>query len=62
LLIVEVKVMNCQFKIEWCPGYTIHFSDYGYGKYIEETLRILGLIIDSKEWIKYEHWTPYPPI
>ena len=25
------------------PGQTIHLSDYGYGEYIRETLKLLGI-------------------
>jgi len=42
-----------------CPGHTIQFLGYGYSKYIEKTLKLLGLTIDYQEWTKYENWTPH---
>jgi len=42
-----------------CPGHTIQFLGYGYSKYIEKTLKLLGLTINYQEWTKYENWTPY---
>jgi len=42
-----------------CPGHTIQFLGYGYSKYVEKTLKILGLTIDYQEWTKYENWTPH---
>jgi len=44
-----------------CPGHTIQFLGYGYSKYIEKTLELLGISVDYLEWRKYETWTPYSP-
>jgi len=54
-----ISLTQNQRIIVRCPGHTIQFLGYGYSKYIEKTLKLLGLTINYQEWTKYENWTPY---
>jgi hypothetical protein len=42
-----------------CPGHTIQFLGYGYGKYIEKALELLGINRASLDRSKYGSWTPF---
>jgi len=42
-----------------CPGHTIQFLGYVYGKYIEKTLDLLSINRASLDWGKYGSWTPF---
>jgi hypothetical protein len=42
-----------------CPGHTIQFLGYGYCRYIEKTLELLGITDTSLDLRKCESWTPY---
>ena len=55
------SLYSCQDTVVRCPGHTIQFLGYGYSKYIEKTLELLGISVDYLEWRKYETWTPYSP-
>ena len=42
-----------------CPRHAIQFMGYGYSKYVEEVLGIVGLVRENMEFEQYERWTPY---
>ena len=48
-----------QINFVRCPGHTIQFLGYGYSKYIEKTLNLLGIKRDSLDWRKCARWTPF---
>ena len=42
-----------------CPGHTIQFMGYGYSRYVEGVLGVVGLVREKMEFEQYERWTPY---